>query len=78
MPVKRRSLKSDVEIAQQPDVSSPRLLTIPSAAAYLSCSIWSIRNLIWKRAIPYIKIGKRFLLDRVDLDSYVEKNKIRF
>jgi excisionase family DNA binding protein len=78
MPVKRRLLKPDAEFAQHPVVaSSPRLLTIPSAAAYLSCSVWSIRNLIWKRAIPHIQIGKRFLLDRADLDSYVEKNKVR-
>ena len=78
MPVKRRLLKPDAESAQHPVVaSSPRLLTIPSAAAYLSCSVWSIRNLIWNRAIPHVQIGKRFLLDGADLDSYVEKNKVR-
>jgi excisionase family DNA binding protein len=78
MPIKRRSLKPDAENAEQPIVgSSPRLLTIPNAAAYFSCSVWAIRNLIWKRAIPHIRIGKRYLLDRADLDSYVEQNKIR-
>ena len=78
MPVKRRLLKPGAEFVQHPVVaSSPRLLTIPMAAAYLSCSVWSIRNLIWNRAIPHIQIGKRFLLDRADLDSYVEKNKVR-
>jgi len=78
MPVKRRLLKPDAEFAQQPVVaSSPRLLTIQVLLLIYRAPFGPIRNLIWKRAIPHIQIGKRFLLDRADLDSYVEKNKVR-
>jgi excisionase family DNA binding protein len=54
----------------------PRLLTVKDAAAYLSCTVWCIRSLIWSRKIPYLKLGKRFLIDRADLDSFVEQEKI--
>jgi excisionase family DNA binding protein len=53
-----------------------RLLTVKGAAVYLNCTVWCIRNLIWSRRIPYLKLGKRFLIDRADLDNFVEEEKI--
>jgi excisionase family DNA binding protein len=49
---------------------------VKGAAAYLSCTVWCIRSLIWSRGIPYLKLGKRFLIDRADLDKLVEREKI--
>ncbi len=53
----------------------PRLLTVPAAAAYLSCAVWAVRVLLWKKEIPFIRLGKRFLIDRADLDDFVERRK---
>lgn len=55
----------------------PRLMTIPQAAAYLASRVWTIRSLIWSGELPRIRAGKRFLLDRADLDRWVERSKER-
>jgi len=52
-----------------------RLLTLPEAAHYLGCTIWSVRELIWKGQLPYTRFGKRFQLDRQDLDELVDREK---
>lgn len=52
-----------------------RLLTLPEAAHYLGCTIWSIRELIWKGQLPYTRFGKRFQVDRQDLDELVDREK---
>jgi excisionase family DNA binding protein len=52
-----------------------RLLTVPQAAAYLSCPVWTVRTLIWNREIPVIKPGKGYLIDRQDLDRWIDRTK---
>ncbi len=53
-----------------------RLLTIPAAAEYLSTTTWAIRSLIWDGALAYVHFGRRYLLDRADLDALVDRNKL--
>jgi len=60
-------------IPSTPEV--PRLLTLRAAAAYLSCSLWAIRTLVWNQTIPHIRIGRRDLIARTDLDAFIEKQK---
>jgi excisionase family DNA binding protein len=55
--------------------TSPRLLTVKTAAEYLSCTIWAVRSLAWNRAVPYLKIGNKILFDRKDLDAYIDAQK---
>lgn len=52
-----------------------RLLRVPQAAAYLSCTVHAVRQLGWSRAIPSLKIGKLVLFDKQDLDKYIEAQK---
>jgi excisionase family DNA binding protein len=54
---------------------TPRLLTIQEAATYLATTVPFIRTLIYRRELPYVKAGKRFVIDMVDLDKWVEKTK---
>jgi excisionase family DNA binding protein len=56
-------------------VEQPRLLDVKMAAHYLTTSVWGIRELIYSKAIPHIRLGKKILIDRVDLDKFVEKQK---
>ena len=53
----------------------PRLLRIKEAAAYYGATVWFIRSLVWSRAVPHVVFGKRILLDRADLDRYLESQK---
>lgn len=48
------------------------LLDIHSAARALSATPWAIRSLLWDKKIPFVKIGRRFLIRPSDLRAYVE------
>ena len=61
----------------QPSVSDPRLMSQQEAARYLGISYWTIRDLVFRREIPPVKIGRRILVDRMDLDAYLDRSKIR-
>ena len=52
-----------------------RLLSVKEAAAYLSVSVWTVRGLGWSGEIPEVKIGRRVLFDREDLDRFIERSK---
>ena len=53
----------------------PRLLGISAAAHYLGATQWFIRTLIWERRIAFVRLGKRLLIDRGDLDAFVATQK---
>lgn len=51
---------------------TPRMVTIKQAAAYCSCAVWSIRQAIWSKELRACMIGRRFLIDRSDLDRFID------
>ena len=58
--------------ATLPAVIVPRLLRIPEAAKYLSATTWQIETLLRDKVIPSFILGKRRVVDRLELDRYVE------
>lgn len=54
-----------------------RLYSIPEAAEYLGRSIWSIRELIWAGKLSSVKVGRRIHLDIIDLDQWIDRNKVK-
>ncbi len=52
-----------------------RLYTVKEAASYLRLSPWTVRGLGWNGEIPEVKIGRRVLYDRQDLDRFIESVK---
>jgi len=63
-----------------PDVKSnvpiqPRLLDYKTACAYICLSYWSLRELVLNGEIPHLKFGKKVLIDRRDLDDWIERQK---
>ena len=60
-----------------PEPLAPRLLSQREAAVYLGISYWMLRELNWSGALPHVRINRRILIDRVDLDAYVQRTKIR-
>jgi excisionase family DNA binding protein len=54
---------------------TPRLLRITDAARYLSCTNTFIETLIREKKVPSIILGKRRLIDTIDLDRFVEDEK---
>ena len=69
----------------------PRLLNTRQAAAYLGCSFWTARDYILQGLIPAVdmpplraregdrqrKTLRRVLVDRADLDAFIESRKRR-
>jgi len=84
MPVKRRTLQlapaaatvtSAPVVPFEPRMPEPLLLDIKGAAHMLSSTPWTIRNLLWAKKIPFIKIGRRFLIDPSDLRGFIARQK---
>jgi len=59
----------------QPAGPEPRLLDVPRAAQYLSTSRWAIRTLAWEKRVPFVRLGKKILFDKRDLDNFVDQLK---
>jgi excisionase family DNA binding protein len=68
--------RGHIAVVDAGDWIAPRLLTPKSATAYLSMSIDVARHMIQHRRIPYVQNGRRYLIDRLDLDRYIEKAKV--
>jgi hypothetical protein len=49
-----------------------RWLTIPLAAVYLGCGVRTIRSLIWSGELKRALVSKRFVVDILELDRFVE------
>jgi hypothetical protein len=70
---------------------TPRLLNVRQAAAYLGCSFWTARDYILQGLIPVVELPplrpregerprktlRRMLVDRADLDAFIERRKRR-
>lgn len=56
-----------------PALVFPRLLRIQDAARYLSATTWQIETLLREGEIPSFILGKRRVVDRLELDRYVER-----
>ena len=52
-----------------------RWLNIQESADYLSVVAYTIRNAIWSGELPYVRCGKRIIVDRADLDRWCETRK---
>jgi hypothetical protein len=72
-------------------VSNQRLLSLREAAAYLACSYWSVRDWCLAGLLPTVTLPplrrrageaprtslRRVLIDRADLDAFIERHKGR-
>jgi len=68
---------------QQPNSAltpGARMLPVPAAAEYLGTTQWFIRTQCWEykkggEGLPFLILGKRIVIDRADLDRYIDKQK---
>src|SRR5260370_35377697 len=56
--------------ASRPAFVVPRLLRIQDAAKYLSATTWQIETLLREKTVPSFVLGKRSVVDRLELDRY--------
>ncbi len=63
------------EVLYQPEGANLELLTLSEAAERLRISKWGLYQLINKRQLNSITIGKRRLVTVADLDAYVDARR---
>jgi hypothetical protein len=85
------SIQSVAESHERTEAVKPRLLNMRQAAEYLGCSFWTARDYILQGLIPVVdmpplrpregdrqrKTLRRVLVDRADLDAFIESRKRR-
>lgn len=57
--------------------SGPRLLSLKDASAYTGLSQWTLREIVWRGALPVVKAhptARKWWFKREDLDSWIDKN----
>ena len=68
-------MQSQDPVIERSTFADARLLTLPEAARYLGCTVWAVRELIWKGDLRYTRFGKRFQVDLRDLDLLIDREK---
>jgi excisionase family DNA binding protein len=53
-----------------------RLLTVPQAAEYLGTTPATLYTKVWRREIPFIKLGRSIRFDVRDLDELIEMSRV--
>jgi excisionase family DNA binding protein len=53
----------------------PRGFRVKEAAAYLGTTVSFVRHAIWDRELPAMKLGKRLIIAREDLDRFLDRLK---
>jgi len=69
--------KKAQRITNPPRVLSKRLYSIKDGSIYLGRSEWALREMLWAGKMPYIKDGKRILIDLQDMNEWIDRNKTR-
>ncbi len=52
-----------------------RLLGYQEATDQYGATIWFWRDLVWKGELPVLKVGNKHLLDRADIEEFIQKHK---
>lgn len=55
-----------------------RLYNLKEAAVYLGRTVGAVREMLWAGKMPYVRDGRRILLDIKDMDEWIEKSKTRY
>jgi hypothetical protein len=85
------ALNQAVAHPQSRERIKPRLLNMRQAAEYLGCSFWTARDYVLQGLIPVVELPplraregdrqrrtlRRVLIDRGDLDAFIESRKRR-
>ena len=74
-------MQTNIPIQKAHEIDNPvriipkRLFSIKEAAVYLGRSVWAVREMLWAGKIPFVKDGRRLLIDIRDMDTWIESSK---
>lgn len=53
-----------------------RLLSLRDLVTVYGLTTWYWRTCIWRGDIPHLQLGRKLVVDRRDIDAFIEKNKV--
>lgn len=62
--------------SQKTETLAPRGLRVVEAAAYLGVTRFFIRDAVWRNQLPAMRLGRRLIIAREDLDSFLDRQKV--
>jgi excisionase family DNA binding protein len=62
------------EVRAREDV---RLLNVKEAARLLGTTPGSLYSMVWRREVPFVKLGRSLRFDLKDLEALIEASKVR-
>ena len=57
------------------NVPAKRLYSIKELVKEFGATEWFWRTQIWGGQLPYVQVGRKFLIDREDVESFIKKHK---
>ncbi len=52
-----------------------RLYNLKDASVYLGRTVGAVREMLWAGKMPFVKDGKRILVDIEDMNRWIERSK---
>lgn len=57
------------------NVPMKRLYSIKELVREIGSTEWFWRSQIWDGQIPYVQVGRKMLIDRDDIEAFIQKHK---
>ena len=54
-----------------------RLYSIKELKTMIGATDWFWRSQIWDGKLPYVQVGKKMFVDYQDIESFIQKNKLK-
>jgi excisionase family DNA binding protein len=64
-------------ITYQTHPTPKRLYSLKEGAVYLGRTVGAVREMLWAGKMPFVKDGKRILIDIQDMNEWIDRNKIK-
>jgi excisionase family DNA binding protein len=62
---------------ERPNQDEVRLLNVKEAARFLGTTPASLYSMVWRREVPFVKLGRSVRFDVNDLDALIEDSKVK-
>ena len=64
-----------VAVIQTANVLNPRGLSVLEASKYSGTTVWFIRSAIWGKRLPALRLGRKNVILRDDLDRFLDAER---
>jgi len=58
------------------NVPKKRLYSIKELVAEIGATEWFWRSQIWDGQLPFVQVGRKMFIDRLDIEDFILKNKV--